>query len=437
MTTTQQQSLGPILLAPGVQRRHVLCYLFAAFVSIGLFTYFSALTPYVLQVNLGLPQSEHGRVSGNLQFWQEIVLLATIGWWGAMSDRIGRRTVYVTGFVIFAAGYALYAFATSVGQLLMYRLVLGLGIAATAAMLSTIIADYPDESSRGKLTGIAFFLNGVGSVIFFLGLTKLPLIFERGGADQLWSGRYAYMTVAGIALLAAVVMLGLKPGRPDAVAARMPLTRLVAEGLAAARRPRIALCYAGAFAARADMAIITIFVTLWVQQSVSSAGMSAAEATAKAGMIVGMAQGAALFWSPIFGWIGDKLNRVTVLIVGFLLAVAGYGWIGLIDDPTARSSIPALVLLGIGQSSTVLASTLLLGQEAPQHIRGSVFGLQSFFGALGILAISAGGGYLYDAIGPHAPFAAMAVANGVVFAWGLAVRGMEKRQADAAAARAR
>ena len=170
----------------------MLCYLFAAFVSIGLFTYFSALTPYVLQVNLGLPQSEHGRVSGNLQFWQEIVLLATIGWWGAMSDRIGRRTVYVAGFVVFAAGYALYAFATSVGELLVYRLVLGFGIAATAAMLSTIIADYPDESSRGKLTGIAFFLNGVGSVIFFLGLTKLPLVFERGGADQLWSGRYAY-----------------------------------------------------------------------------------------------------------------------------------------------------------------------------------------------------------------------------------------------------
>ena len=66
-----------------------------------------------------------------------------------------------------------------------------------------------------------------------------------------------------------------------------------------------------------------------------------------------------------------------------------------------------------------------------------MFGLQSFFGALGILAISAGGGRLFDAIGPHAPFAAMAVANGVVFAWGLAVRGMEQRQADAALARTR
>jgi len=428
------ESIGPIRLAPGVRRSHVLCYLFAAFVSIGLYTYFSALTPYVLKVNLGLPQSEHGRVSGDLQFWQEIVLLASIGLWGAMSDRLGRRVVYVAGFLVIALGYALYAFATTTGELLAWRLVIGLGIAGTAAMLSTIIADYPEESSRGKLTGFAFFLNGMGSVIFFLGLTKLPMLFESGGADALWAGRYAFLAVAGIALVAALVMLGLRPGRPDSVAARMPLSRLVAEGLTAARRPRIALCYAGAFAARADMAIITLFITLWVVQSGATAGMTASEATAKAGMVVGIAQGSALLWSPLFGWMGDRLDRVTVMVVAFVLAVVGYGWLGMVDDPTTPAAIPALVLLGIGQASTVLASTLLLGQEAPSHIRGSVFGMQSFCGALGILAISAGGGRLFDTVGPHAPFLAMAVANGAVMAWSLALRAAERRATAAAAA---
>lgn len=434
MNPTAQESLGPIRLAPGVRRRHVLCYLFAAFVSIGLYTYFSALTPQILQVNLGIPQSEHGRVSGTLQFWQEIVLLATIGLWGAASDRFGRRSVYVAGFAVMALGYGLYAFATTTGELLAWRLLLGFGIAGTAAMLSTIVADYPDESSRGKLTGFAFFLNGLGSVIFFVGLTKLPQAFEQQGATPLWAGRYAYLVAAGIALVAALVMLGLKPGRPDGVAARMPLARLVGEGLAAARQARIGLCYAGAFAARADMVIITLFVTLWVVQSGATEGMSASEATARAGMVVGIAQGSALLWAPVFGYIGDRLDRVTVLVVGFFLAAAGYGWVGFIDDPTAAASIPALILLGVGQTSTVLASTLLLGQEAPAHIRGSVFGMQSFFGALGILAISAGGGWLFDSIGPHAPFAAMAVANGVVFAWGMAVRAGERRAKAAAPA---
>ena len=426
--TPRHHALGPILLAPGVKPRHVLCYLFAAFVSIGLFTFFSTLTPYILQVNLALPQAVQGRVSGNLQFWQEILLLVTIGGWGAMSDRFGRRTVYVLGFAVLTCGYALYAFATSVPELLAYRLVIGFGIAATAAMLSTIIADYPDEGSRGKLTGIAFFLNGVGAVIFSLGLTKLPLAFERTGVDHLWSGRYAFLTVAVIALMAALVMLGLKPGRPDAAAARTPLLRLMGQGLAAARRPRIALCYGSAFAARADMAIITLFITLWVTQSGTATGTTAPEATANAGRILSIPLGTALVWSAVFGVIADRVNRVTVLNIGFFLAVLGYGWVGMIKDPTSPQAIPALILLGIGQSSTVLASTLLLGQEAPPHLRGSVFGLQSLCGALGILAISAGGGWLFDAIGPAAPFGAMAVANGAVLLWGLALWSAERRR---------
>jgi MFS family permease len=427
MNPDPQSSIGPVRLAPGVTRRHALCYLFAAFVSIGLFTYFSALTPYLLSVNLGLHESEHGRVSGDLQFWQEIVLLATIGWWGVLSDRFGRRWTYVTAFGVLALGYMLYAFATTHAQLLAYRLILGAGIAGTAAMLSTIIGDYPDEASRGRLTGLSFFLNGLGSVAFFLGMTKLPLLFEHNGANQLWAGRYAFLVVAGIALLAALVMLGLKPGRPGAVASRAPLLRLAADGLAAARTPRIALCYGSAFAARADMVIITLFITLWVAQSGATVGLSAPQAAARAGMVVGIVQGAALLWAPIFGFIGDRFDRLGILVVGFLLGAVGYGWVGLIDNPSAATSIPALVLLGIGQSSTVLASTLLLGQEAPAQIRGSVFGLQSFCGALGILAISAGGGRLFDAVGPHAPFAAMAVANGVIMVWAMYVRRVERR----------
>ncbi len=412
----------------------MLCYLVAPFVSIGLFTYFSALTPYILQVNLGLATSEHGRISGELQFWQEIVLLGTVGLWGVISDRIGRRSVFVAGFVALTAGYALYAFATSVEELLCFRLIIAAGIAAIVAMLSTIIADYPDDLSRGKLTGISFFLNGIGSAIFFLGLTKLPLFFEGRGADQVWAGRYAYLTAALIALVAAVMMLGLKPGRPDAHAPRLPLPRLLVEGLTAARRPRVALCYAGAFAARADMVIITIFITLWVVQSGATEGMTAPQATARAGMVVGISQVSALLWSPAFGFIGDRLDRVTIVIIGFLLAVLGYGWVGMIDDPTAAASIPAMVLLGVGQTSAVLSCTLLLGQEAPPHIRGSVFGLQGICGALGILAISVGGGRLFDTVGPHAPFATMAVVNGMILLWAVAVRGLEKRKAQSAIA---
>jgi MFS family permease len=414
--------LGPIELAPGVRRRHVLCYLFAALVSIGLFTYLVAMTPYLLRTNLALPESRHGAVSGLLQFWQEILVLSVVGAWGALSDRIGRRPVYVTGFAICAAAYILYPLATGVSELVGARLVFGLGLAAMAAMLSTVLADYPAEGSRGKLIGLSFLLNGVGSVVFFVFLTRLPAYYGARGFDEVAAGRAAYFSVAAIAVIAALVMLGLKPGRPERVGESRPLLRLAAEGFAAARNPRIALAYGSAFAARADMALITLFLSLWIMQSAMADGATSAAAAARVGASVGIAQGVAVVWAPLFGWLGDRIHRTTHLVMAFLLASIGYGWMGLLENPLAPAALPALIALGVGQSSTILASTLILGQEAPPALRGSVFGVQSFVGGLGILVVSAVGGLLFDRLGAQSPFLLMASINAVVFAWGLYLR---------------
>ena len=158
MTDQAPERLGFITLAPGVLRRHARCYLFAAFVSIGLFAYLPAMTPFVLKVNLALPTGEQGMATGILQSWQEIVILVVISLWGALSDRIGRRPVYVTGFLLIAGGYVLYPLAHSM-PLARGVPLFGCAVAALGAMLATVLADYPAESSRGRLTGVAFFLN--------------------------------------------------------------------------------------------------------------------------------------------------------------------------------------------------------------------------------------------------------------------------------------
>ena len=425
------QKLGPIGLAPGVTRRHALCYLFAAFVSIGLFTYLTALTPYVLRVNLGIPDARHGQVSGDLQFWQEILILCVVGWWGAASDRFGRRPVYVAAFLAVATAYIVYPLADSTAGLFSARLVFGMGIAGSSVLLGTILADYPVEQSRGKLTGLAFLLNGMGSVIFFVVLTKLPQIFTARGADPVMAGRLSFFVVAAVAVIAAGVMLGLKPGRAEHTAARRSIATLFGEGLRAARNPRIALAYGSSFTARADMAIITMFLTLWVVQSAAGVGETAAEATAKAGMTVAVAQMASLLSAPIIGFMGDRMDRLTLLVIAFGVAAIGYGWVGSLAEIRSSAAIPALIALGVGQASAILSSTVLLGQEAPAAVRGSTFGMQTFFGGLGILAISAGGGRLFDTLGPGTPFLVGSAANAVVRAWAIALRIAERRAAPA------
>jgi MFS family permease len=422
--------LGPIQLAEGVLPRHVLAYLFAAFVSIGLFTYLTALTPYVLRVNVGIEDARFGRVSGDLQFWQELAVIFTIGWWGALSDRFGRRIVYIAGFLLLTTAYATYAFSTSVPQLVAVRLVFALGVAATTALLSAMLADYPAENSRGKLSGLSFFLNGVGSVIFIMGLTRLPSVFEAQGASEIEAGRYAYLVVAGIAFFAAFVMLGLKPGRPQHVEEHKPVARLMMEGLGAAKNPRVAVSYFSSVAARADMAIVTIFLILWVTQAAVADGMSTADASKKAGMLMAFSQMAAMVWAPIFGIISDRIDRLTLMIIAFTLATVGYGAVAMQADILAPAAIPAIVILGMGMTSTILAATVLLGQEAPPEIRGSAFGLQAFFGALGILALSALGGRLYDRMGPQSVFIAITLVNAAVLiaAGGIRLHELKRRK---------
>ncbi|MGE3666434.1 MAG: MFS transporter [Steroidobacteraceae bacterium] len=434
MTTERPRRLGFIELAPGVLRRHALSYLFAAFVSIGLFAYLPALTPFILKVNLALPTGQQGAATGNLQSWQEIVILALVGIWGAMSDRIGRRPVYVAGFLLIAAAYVLYPLAHSMPELTLYRLVFGCAVAALGAMLATVLADYPAETSRGKLTGIAFFLNALGSVIFLVGLTQLPRIFAAAGVDELTAGRYAFFSVGAVAVLAAIVMLGLKPGLPAKSNAHRPLLEIAAEGLRAARNPRILLAYGGGFTSRADLSLITLFLALWASQSAIGEGMTAAQAAGRVGMTLGITQGTAMLWSPIYGWLGDRMSRMAHFTLAFAIALAGYCWVGMQEDIVRPAAIPALMLLGMGQVSTILAATILLGQETRPESRGAVFGLQAFFGGLGILAISWVGGRLYDQIGPSAPFTLVGVANGVVAVWALwlYVRGRSLTRPEAA-----
>lgn len=422
--------LGPIHLAEGVLPRHVLAFLFAAFVSIGLFTYLVVLTPFILQHGLGLDinKDNFGQISGDVQFWQEIMVLCVIGWFGALSDRWGRRRVYVLGFILMGIAYSLYAFATTMPQLIAFRLVFALAIAANSAMLAAVVADYPAEQSRGKLAATSMMLNGFGATFFTGALGSLPVFFSDYTDSQIWAGRYAALTIAGIAFFAAFVMLALKPGRPSsAKPADTPVLQLMKEGFNAAKNPRIGVSYFGSFAARADMSIITLFLTLWAVTLSSAAGLNSAESTKVANQTMAIVMIVSVFWAPVFGILADKIDRLTLMILGFLFATIGYGWIALQSDVTSTAAIPALIMMGVGQSSTILSVTVILGQESAEELRGSTFGMQSFFGAIGILLISVAGGRLFDAIGPYAPFMAIAIANGLVCISAAVLRVIELR----------
>ena len=76
------------------------------------------------------------------------------------------------------------------------------------------------------------------------------------------------------------------------------------------KNPRIGLAYFTAFASRGDLVIVTTFISLWVVQAGTEAGLSVGAATARAGMVFGTSQLAGLVWPLV---MGNRLHVVPPL----------------------------------------------------------------------------------------------------------------------------
>ncbi|MEU1294404.1 MDR family MFS transporter [Streptomyces sp. NPDC005840] len=73
--------------------------------------------------------------------------------YGKLSDIYGRRPVYLSAIVLFAAGSLLCGFATSIYELAAFRAVQGLGGGGLMSLAMTIIADLTSPRERGRYQG--------------------------------------------------------------------------------------------------------------------------------------------------------------------------------------------------------------------------------------------------------------------------------------------
>jgi MFS family permease len=266
-------------------------------------------------------------------------------------------------------------------------------------------------------------MNGFGVVILSLGLGQLPNFLRDGGMDAVHAGQWMMLITAGFCVVAAVVcQIGLKGGVPATHGERQPLSALIKVGFTAAKNPRIALSYAAAFTSRGDLVVVGVFVSLWAVQAGTEAGLDTGEALQKGTIVFAISQTCALLWAPIIGWIMDKVNRVTAIIIAMALASVGYLGTALLTTPFGGLGIGVFIVLGIGQISALITSQGLIGQETRDEDRGAVVGMFSLAGAVGVLFATAVGGRLFDSWAPYAPFVVMGLANLVLLVCAIIVR---------------
>ncbi len=423
-THQENERLWPVNLAPGVKKKNQVGFYYVAFASICMFVSVNTVAPHLLIHHLKLPSEQLGNAAGSLVFWAELVMMAAIGVYGVLSDKIGRRIIYCVGFFLMSVAFFISPFAASLGSLTFYRCIFGLGSAAAAGMLTTVAADYVVNEDRGKANAVMGVFNGLGALFAARVFTSLPTWLQQSGMTPIDAGFGTYRIMAGFAIFSTVVAwLLLDPRKPQDVEERASFMQLVREGLQAAKDPGVALSYGAAFVSRGDNAVLGTFIVLWVTTYLNDplGGQSAG------GKTMAVIQGASLLSAPFFGIMNDRINRVKALKITLAIATVGYTGTFLITNPTNAFGLVILAIVGIGHLGVLIASQVLIQEQAPSHIRGSVIGFFGLCGALGILISVKVGGVLFDMFFEDGtrffsgPFVFLGLLNGVVLIWAFVV----------------
>ena len=114
-------------------------------------------------VNIALPTIRRDLNAGDSVEWIVLCYLltttSTLLIMGRLSDWIGRRQLYITGFCVFVIGSLLCGLAWNLWSLVSFRVIQGLGASMIFAIGPAIISDAFAPSERGKALGF------MGSVV--------------------------------------------------------------------------------------------------------------------------------------------------------------------------------------------------------------------------------------------------------------------------------
>ena len=308
---------------------------------------------------LGLSQMEVGILFGA---YASAILAGT---WplGRLADRIGRRKPFLWGLVGLAATTVLFAFASSYPLLLLARVLQGLAAAATwTSGLALLAEGFPSER-RGQAMATAFAAANIGVL---LGPPVSGFLMESFGP------RSPFLLAAGLALADAAARVGFLRDAEPPPGVRVGLSELLANATVRT--------FAGAMALGAALwAILESTLPLHLD---ATFGMRASEI----GLLFAAAALAHTLTSPLMGRLSDRVGRLRVMRVGFVLAAL------LVPVPAFLSTkwAVALSMAALGVTASFVMSPVSPGladavEAMGSRSFGSVFSLVNVAYAVGMM----------------------------------------------------
>ncbi len=262
---------------------------------------------------------------------------------GVLADRFGRRPVLIGSLLLYALGGASGLIVSSLGALLVGRVILGLAVAGTMTAGGALVNDLFTGPARGK------FLSQQAAFTSFGGAVLLPLGGILAGVG--WRAPFA---IYFISLLILPLVFRLPRGVHTAEISHEP------EGKAA--WGAIGLVYALA------LAYMVIFYLMPAQGPFLMKFLGASPAAT--GLLLGAFTLTAAITSLTYSRFSGRFDARKVAALGFWL-VAG-GWAIVSQGPSVAAVVPGLIVAGLGGGLVLPNLYTWLADITPSAWRGRI-----------------------------------------------------------------
>ena len=150
--------------------------------------------------------------------------------------------------------------------------------------------------------------------------------------------------------------------------------------------------------------LVMVGVMVMTPLHIRSAGHHAAHTLRIVGIVISLHVAGMYAFSPIVGWLTDRVGRRPMILAGTALLIAACALAATAGHDHTRLSA-GLFVLGLGWSCTMVAGSTLLSESVPVGLRASAQGLSDLL--MGLAGATAG-----------------ALSGVVVYAWGFPMLGL-------------
>jgi MFS family permease len=133
--------------------------------------------------------------------------------------------------------------------------------------------------------------------------------------------------------------------------------------------------------------LVMIGVMAMTPVHIKGAGHDAAHTLSIVGLVLSFHIAGMFAFSPVVGWLTDRLGRRPIIFAGIALLLAACALAGSAGHDPPRLA-GGLMTLGLGWSATMVAGSTLLSESIPVELRPSAQGLSDL--VMGLAGASAG-----------------------------------------------